>query len=177
MEFARKPQGLLGMEYHAISAKLSNIVWSQRRPPPGVMCKLQHVIHNAGRDMLGACTHLAGHVPAVSAVAKMLRLPAMRARLEATCFTSDVGVALRRSLKGVRTVVYDKRWNTFAMACKDILARNGTLICGMTSTPWIKKFVSENGGSASIRFEIFMMASSTLPKHLWISRSMSFVGT
>ena len=31
---------------------------------------LQHIIHNAGRDMLGVCQHFAGHVRGVSAVAK-----------------------------------------------------------------------------------------------------------
>ena len=91
---------------------------------------LQHVIHNGGRDMLSVCTHFTSHVDSVAAVAKLLKVPTLRARLFATCFSSDVGMAMRPALKGVRCRVHDKRWNTFAMAVADVVQRERPLCWG-----------------------------------------------
>ena len=97
---------------------------------------LQHVIHNASRDMLSVCTHFTSHVDSVAAVAKLLKVPTLQARLFATCFSSDVGMAMRPALKGVRCRVHDKRWNTFAMAAADVVQRERPLCWGWNLTSY-----------------------------------------
>ena len=87
--------------------------------PPTVFLRLglqvagvQHVIHNAGRDMFGVCEYLSPHVTGVSAIAKLLRTPATRLCLEQTCFSSATGLAMRSSLAGGRCKVHIPWWSS-----------------------------------------------------------------
>ena len=100
---------------------------------------IQHVIHNAARDMLGVCEYLASHVTGVTAIAKLLRTKALRKRLQDTCYSTAVGEAMFGELLGVRCCVYIHRWSSFAMAAEDVLARRHALCWGWDVDKYMKK--------------------------------------
>ena len=129
---------------------------------------LQHVVHNATKDMLGVMPYLAKQVDKLTGVADVMTTKALRERVEETCFASPVGLGLRKTLRSWTHAVYDKRWRSVCKAVGDALRCETSLRWGWDLELYMSKETSSAPSKTivevdeTIRSDVFWHAMRAL---------------
>ena len=144
-------------------------------PPPKIsFCRalqvsgLQHVLHNATRDLLSAMPVLAKEVPRLKALNDYVIARTTRERLYETCFTSPVGMAWRRVLNGLTHAVYEPRWGSLSRAVADAVKCESALRWGwdVERILSLEKSRSKSTGSRPALEEI---GSTIISDYFWFA--------
>ena len=80
---------------------------------------LQHIIHNATNDLLGAMPVLAKELPRLKELADDVVTKTTREEVYETCFASPVGMNMRKVINEWTHCVYEGRWGSVARAFSD----------------------------------------------------------
>ena len=129
---------------------------------------LQHVLHNATRDLLSAMPVLAKEVPRLKALNDYVVARTTRERLYETCFTSPVGMAWRRVLNGLTHAVYEPRWGSLSRAVADAVKCESALRWGwdVERILSLEKSRSKSTGSRPALEEI---GSTIISDYFWFA--------